>query len=229
MSRFAAGRVLDWLWVVLVLAAPSRCRTPQAGRRPCCRCTSAGSRCCSRSLSESRPGILASEYNGVSAFLRPINDTLQTMPQFVILIPFVMMFKIGEFTTLLVIMAYAVVPAIRYAEHALRSVPAQVVEAAACFGCTRTQLLWRVKLPFAMPVSTLELDQTNMFGIAMLVSAALVGTNGFGQQVYIGLGDGDFGVGIVAGIGMAFIAIIADRMTECVSRASQERLGLDSR
>ena len=105
------------------------------------------------------------------------------MPQFVILIPFVMIFKIGEFTTLLVIMAYAVVPAIRYAEHALRSVPAQVVEAAACFGCTRTQFLWRVKLPFAMPVITLELDQTKMFGIAMLVSAALVGTNGFGQQV----------------------------------------------
>ena len=143
------------------------------------------------------------------------------MPLFVILIPFVMIFKIGEFTTLLAIMAYAVVPAIRYAEHALRSVPAQVVEATTCFGCTRTQLLWRVKLLFAMPVIMLELNQTIVFGIAMLVSAALVGTNG--------LGDGDFGVSIIAEIGMAFIAIIADRMTQGVSRAWQERLGLDSR
>ena len=174
-------------------------------------------------------GVLASEYDGVSAFLRPINDTLQTMPLFVILIPFVMIFKIGEFTALLAIMAYAVVPAIRYAEHALRNVPAHIVEAATCFGCTRSQLLWRVKLPLAMPVIMLGLNQTIMFGIAMLVIAALVGTNGLGQRVYIGLGDGDFGVGIVAGIGMAFIAMIADRMTQGMSRAWQERLGLHPR
>ena len=174
-------------------------------------------------------GILASEYDGVSAFLRPVNDTLQTMPLFVILIPFVMIFKIGEFTALLAIMAYAIVPAIRYSEHALRNVPANVVEAATCFGCTRTQLLWRVKLPLSMPVIMLGLNQTIMFGIAMLVIAALVGTNGLGQRVYIGLGDGDFGVGFVAGIGMAFIAMIADRMTQGMSRAWQEKLGLDPR
>ena len=60
----------------------------------------------------------------------------------------------------------------------------------------------------------LGLNQTIMYGISMLVIAALVGTNGLGQQVYIGLGDGDFGVGMVAGIGMAIIAIIADRMTQ---------------
>ena len=170
-------------------------------------------------------GILASEFDGVSTFLRPINDTLQTMPLFVILIPFVMIFKIGEFTALLAIMAYAIVPAIRYAEHGLRNVSGEVLEAATCFGCTRLQLLWRVKLPLAMPVIMLGLNQTIMFGIAMLVIAALVGTNGLGQQVYIGLGDGDFGVGIVAGVGMAFIAMIADRMTQGLSRAYQERLG----
>ena len=174
-------------------------------------------------------GILASENDGVSAFLRPINDTLQTMPLFVILIPFVMIFKIGEFTALLAIMAYSIVPAIRYSEHALRNVPAEVVEAATCFGCTRRQLLWRVKVPLAMPVIMLGLNQTIMFGIAMLVIAALVGTNGLGQRVYIGLGDGDFGVGIVAGIGMAIIAMIADRMTQGMSRAYQKRLGLAPR
>ena len=171
-------------------------------------------------------GILASEFDGVSTFVRPINDTLQTMPLFVILIPFVMIFKIGEFTALLAIMAYAIVPAIRYAEHGLRHVPADVVEAATCFGCTRRQLLWRVKLPLAMPVIMLGLNQTIMFAIAMLVIAALVGTNGLGQQVYIGLGDGDFGVGMVAGLGMAFIAMVADRSTQAMSRTYEERFGL---
>lgn len=171
-------------------------------------------------------GVLASEFDGVSAVLRPINDTLQTMPLFVILIPFVMIFKIGEFTALLAIMAYAIVPAIRYSEHGLRNIPPHVIEAAKAIGCTRWQLLWRVKLPLALPVMMLGLNQTIMFGIAMLVIAALVGTNGLGQQVYIGLGDGDFGVGIVAGIGMAVIAMIADRLTQAWSNKRQVELGL---
>ncbi len=173
-------------------------------------------------------GVLASEFDGVSAALRPINDTLQTMPLFVILIPFLMIFKIGEFTALLAIMAYAIVPAIRYTEHGLRSVPAHVIEAATCIGCTRLQTLFRVKLPLALPVMMLGLNQTIMYGIAMLVIAALVGTNGLGQQVYIGLGDGDFGVGIVAGLGMAIIAIIADRLTAAWSKKRQEELGLEA-
>jgi glycine betaine/proline transport system permease protein len=171
-------------------------------------------------------GILASEFDRVSAVIRPINDTLQTMPLFVILIPFVMIFKIGEFTALLAIVAYAVVPAIRYSEHGLRNLPKDVLEAAESMGCTRWQMLWQVKLPLALPVIMLGLNQTILYGISMLVIAAVVGTNGLGQQVYIGLGDGDFGVGIIAGVGMAIIAMIADRMTQAWSRSRQEAFGL---
>jgi glycine betaine/proline transport system permease protein len=170
-------------------------------------------------------GIWGAHNETVSAILRPINDTLQTMPLFVIIIPFVMIFKIGEFTALLAIIAYAIVPAMRYAEHGLRSLPDQIIEAAQMIGTTRSQMLWQVKIPLALPVMMLGLNQTIMYGIAMLVIAALVGTNGLEQTVYIGLSDGNFGIGIVAGIAMAIIAIIADRMTQAWSRRRQEELG----
>jgi glycine betaine/proline transport system permease protein len=173
-------------------------------------------------------GIWAAANDRVSAFIRPINDTLQTMPLFVLLIPIVMIFKIGEFTALIAIVAYAIVPAIRYTEHGLRRVSRDVVEAAIAMGCTNSQLLWHVRLPLALPTIMLGLNQTIMFGIAMLVIAALVGTNELGQRVYIGLGDGDFGVGMVAGVGMAIIAMIADRMTQAWSRRRQEALGLST-
>ncbi len=171
-------------------------------------------------------GIVASQSKAVSAIVRPVMDTLQTMPLFVILIPFVMVFKIGEFTALLAIIAYAIVPAIRYTEHGLRNLPAEVIEAADTIGCTPLQLLFKVKLPLALPAIMLGLNQTIIYGIGMLVITALVGTNGLGQQIYIGLGNGDFGVGMTAGIGMAIIAMIADRMTQAVSRRKQEEYGL---
>ena len=172
-------------------------------------------------------GIWAAGNDTVSAILRPINDTLQTMPLFVILIPFVMVFKIGEFTALLAIIAYAIVPAIRYTEHGLRNLPEGVIEAARMMGCTKRQLLWSVKIPLALPVMMLGLNQTIMYGIAMLVIAALVGTNGLEQVVYIGLSDGNFGVGLIAGMALAIIAMIADRMTQAWSRNRQSDLDIN--
>lgn len=174
-------------------------------------------------------GIWAAQNNRVSAIVRPFNDTLQTMPLFVILIPFVMVFKIGDFTALLAIIAYAIVPAIRYAEHGLRGLPETVIEAARMIGATPRQMLWQVKIPLALPVMMLGLNQTILYGIAMLVIAALVGASGLEQTVYIALTDGNVGQGLIAGLAMAIIAIIADRMTNGWSRKRQAALGLVSR
>ena len=172
-------------------------------------------------------GIWASQNYRVSRTLRPINDTLQTMPLFVLLIPVLMFFQIGEFTAFLAIIAYAIVPAIRYTEHGLRHVDPTVIEAAEAMGCKRHQLLWQVRLPLAIPEIMLGLNQTIMFALAMLVIAALVGTQGLGQAVYIALGQADFGLGLVAGLSMALIAIIADRVLQAFSREQKRALGLD--
>ena len=89
-------------------------------------------------------------------------------------------------------------------------------------------MLWSVKIPLALPVMMLGLNQTIMFGIAMLVIAALVGTNGLEQTVYIGLSDGNFGVGLIAGMGLAIIAMIADRMTQSWSLRRQNKYGISA-
>ncbi len=157
-------------------------------------------------------GMWAAHNDRVSAFLRPINDTLQTMPQFVFLIPCLMFFKVGEFTALIAVMLYAIVPPIRYVEHGIRNVRPDVVEAARQMGCTPRQLLWQVKLPLAMPVIMLGLNQTIMAALSMLAIAAMVGTRDLGQQVYIALGKADAGLGLIAGLAISLVAMIADRI-----------------
>ena len=171
-------------------------------------------------------GIWAAHNTIVSAIVRPINDTFQTIPLFVILIPFVMLFKIGDFTALLAIIIYAIVPSIRYAEHGIRNLPSEVIDASKMMGSTKMQLLFLVKLPLALPVIMLGLNQTIMYGIAMLVIAALIGTNGLEQIVFIGLTDGNMGKGLIAGLSMAIIAMIVDRITKTISEKRSEALGL---
>ena len=81
-------------------------------------------------------------------------------------------------------------------------------------GCSNRQLLWKVKIPLALPVIMLGLNQTIMFGLAMLVIAALVGTTGLGQLIYIGLSKANFGLGMISGVSIAIIAILFDRVTQ---------------
>ena len=163
-------------------------------------------------------GIWAAENNRVSAVLRPINDTLQTMPQFVFLIPALMFFKVGDFTALIAVMLYAIVPPIRYVEHGLRNVRPDVVEAARQMGGTPAQLLWQVKLPMALPIIMLGLNQTINAGLSMLAIAAMVGTRDLGQQVYVALGKADTGLGLIAGLAIALVAMMADRIIQAWSR-----------
>jgi glycine betaine/proline transport system permease protein len=171
-------------------------------------------------------GIWAASNDRVSTILRPINDTLQTMPQFVYLIPIIMLFKIGDFSALLAIMSYAIVPAIRYTEHGLRSVPSHVVEAAHMIGCTERQILWQVRLPIALPQIMLGLNQTIMLGITMLVIAALVGTRDLGQMVFGSMTMANFGMGVIAGGSIALMAMLSDRVFQALSAKQARRLGL---
>ncbi len=171
-------------------------------------------------------GIWAALNDRVHRVVQNIIDTLQTLPSFVYLIPVVMLFRVGDFSAMIAIVAYAVVPAIRYTDHGIRQVPADLIEASRAMGCNRIQLLRRVQLPIAMPEIMLGINQTIMMALAMLVITALVGTRDLGQEVYIALTKADTGRGVVAGVCVAFIAIIADRLIGAWAHKKKRELGL---
>jgi glycine betaine/proline transport system permease protein len=72
----------------------------------------------------------------------------------------------------------------------------------------------------------LGINQTIMMALAMLVITALVGTRDLGQEVYIALTKADTGRGVVAGVCVAFIAIIADRLISAWANRKKKELGL---
>ncbi len=171
-------------------------------------------------------GVLAANSDRLWSGVRVIIDTLQTLPSFVYLMPAVMLFRVGDFTAMIAIVAFAVVPAIRYTVLGLQGVDPRLVEAGRAMGCTEGQILARIRLKLALPEILLGLNQTIMFALSMLVITALVGTRDLGQEVYIALTKADPGRGLVAGLAVAFIAIIADRLIHAGARAARGRLGL---
>jgi len=158
--------------------------------------------------------------------VQPICDMLQTIPLFVFLIPVLMFFQIGEFSAFLAICAYAIVPMIRYTRHGVTTTPDDLIEAAIASGATRWQIMREIRLPYAAPTILLGLNQTILFAFAMLVIAALIGTTGLGQSIYIALGKADIGLGIAAGAAMAILAFIADRLVQGFAAGKRAALGL---
>ena len=171
-------------------------------------------------------GILVAERDRLWAWVRVVIDTLQTLPAFVYLMPAVMLFRVGDFTAMIAIVAFALAPAVRYTVLGLRGVDPALIEAGRAMGCTPFQILTRIRLRLAMPEILLGLNQTIMFALSMLVITALVGTRDLGQEVYIALTKADAGRGLVAGLCVAFIAIIADRLIHAAAARSRARLGL---
>ena len=171
-------------------------------------------------------GVLGARSDNAHRIITPIIDTLQTLPSFVFIIPVVMLFRVGDVTALIAVVSFAIVPAIRYTDHGIRQIPPALIEAARVSGCTRRQLFWRVQLPLALPEIMLGINQTILLALSMLIIAAMVGTRDLGQEVFISLAKADSGRGIVAGLSVAFIGIVADRLIGAGSARARRRLGL---
>jgi glycine betaine/proline transport system permease protein len=171
-------------------------------------------------------GVWGARNDRAHRIITPIIDTLQTLPSFVFLIPVVMLFRVGDVTALIAVVSFAIVPAIRYTDHGIRQVPPALIEAATVSGCTRRQIFWRVQLPLALPEIMLGINQTILLALSMLIIAAMVGTRDLGQEVFISLAKADSGRGIVAGLAVAFIGIVADRLIGAGSARARRRLGL---
>ena len=151
---------------------------------------------------------------------------LQTIPLFVFLIPVLMFFQIGEFSAFLAIIAYAIVPMIRYTRHGLITTPPEMIEAAVSSGGTNWQIMRDIRAPYAAPTILLGLNQTILYAFAMLVIAALIGTTGLGQSIYLALGQADVGLGIASGAAMAILALVADRLVQGFANERRRALGL---
>ena len=168
-------------------------------------------------------GILAGKSDRFEATIRPVLDTMQTIPAFVYLVPVVMLIGIGNVSGVIVTIVFALPPLVRLTSLGIRSVSQSVVEAARAFGATPGQILWKVELPLATPTILAGLNQTIMLSLSMVVIASMISVKGLGNEVLRAMGRLDAGKAIVGGLGIVMLAIVLDRITQGLGRSGRER------
>jgi glycine betaine/proline transport system permease protein len=159
-------------------------------------------------------GIWAAESPRVEKLLRPLLDTLQTLPQLVYIIPFIYLMPVSRVPGVVASVLYAIPVVIRLVTSGLRGVPAAPVEAAQAFGASRLQVLAKVKVPLARDSIMLGVNQGIIMVLAVVVIGGLVGSGALGDMVARGLQRNEFGEGVVASIAILALGIALDRVTQ---------------
>jgi glycine betaine/proline transport system permease protein len=170
-------------------------------------------------------GIWAAESPRVERLLRPLLDTLQTLPQLVYIIPFIYLMPVSRIPGIVASVLYAIPVVIRLVTNGLRGVPPAAVEAAAAFGASRAQVLAKVKLPLARDSIMLGVNQAIILVLAVVVIGGLVGSGALGDMIARGLQRNEFGEGVVASLAILALGIALDRVTQGQRKVQNARGG----
>ncbi len=163
-------------------------------------------------------GIAMARKDSVAALVRPVLDLMQTMPAFVYLIPAAMFFGLGAVPGAIATVIFAMPPVVRLTNLGIRQVHVEFIEAGNAFGCTPSQLLFKVQLPNAMPSIMAGINQTIMLSLSMVVIASMIGAGGIGNTVLTGIQRLDVGTGFECGLAVVILAVILDRLTQSLGK-----------
>ncbi|MEH6693141.1 MAG: proline/glycine betaine ABC transporter permease [Pseudorhizobium pelagicum] len=159
-------------------------------------------------------GIAMAAKDSVASSIRPVLDLMQTMPAFVYLIPAAMFFGLGAVPGTIATVIFSMPPVVRLTNLGIRQVDVEFVEAGQAFGCTSSQLLFKVQLPNALPSIMAGINQTIMLSLSMVVIASMIGAGGLGNTVLTGIQRLDVGTGFEGGLAVVILAVVLDRITQ---------------
>ncbi|CAD7051097.1 MULTISPECIES: ABC transporter permease [Pseudorhizobium] len=159
-------------------------------------------------------GIAMAAKDSAASAVRPVLDLMQTMPAFVYLIPAAMFFGLGAVPGTIATVIFSMPPVVRLTNLGIRQVDVEFVEAGHAFGCTASQLLFKVQLPNALPSIMAGINQTIMLALSMVVIASMIGAGGIGNTVLTGIQRLDVGTGFEGGLAVVILAVVLDRITQ---------------
>ena len=158
-------------------------------------------------------GIMAFKSKRVERSLYPILLVMQTMPQYAVLVPAMVLFGIGDHAAVIITMVVAITPMILLTLLGLRGIPPEVIEAGRMSGCNNLQLMIKVLIPTARRDILIGVNQVIMVCFSMAVISAFIGAKGLGWNLLLALNQLNFGLALEAGLCISLIAILLDKMS----------------
>ena len=142
--------------------------------------------------------------------------TIPSLALFAFLVPYT---GLSVLTAEIGLVSYTLLILIRNIVSGIRSVPADVLEAARGMGYTPRQILWRIELPLALAVIFAGIRIATITTIGLVTVTALIGEGGLGYFILLGMQELFSTPLLVGAVGSILFAIVADSALVVVQRA----------
>jgi len=118
--------------------------------------------------------------------------------------------SIGFLPVVIALALYGLLPIIRNTHTALREVDPAMTEAGQGMGMNGIQLLFRVKMPLAVPVIMAGLRQAMVMNVGIAAIGSYLGAGGLGQPIFRGLGNYRKDLVLVGALTVSVLAVVID-------------------
>jgi osmoprotectant transport system permease protein len=141
---------------------------------------------------------------------------IPSLALFALLIPIT---GLSLLTAEIALVSYTLVILVRNIVTAIEGVPPEVTEAATAMGYTRSQRLWRVELPIALPIIVAGLRIATVTTIGLVTVATLIGMGGLGYLIVnVGI-QRSFPTATLTGVVMVVaLSVLADGLLMLLQR-----------
>lgn len=167
-------------------------------------------------------GIAISEYPKSSRLVMGIVNFVYTIPSISLLGFLIPLSGIGDTTAVIALTVYALLPMVRNTHTGLTNVSPLLIEAATGMGSTRTQVLFKIKLPLAMPVILAGLRNMAVMTIALAGIASFIGAGGLGVAIYRGITTNNKAMTLAGSLLIAVLAIAVDWLIGTLEKTVQK-------
>ncbi len=168
-------------------------------------------------------GIYISEYRGSSKIVIPIINFLYTIPSISMLGFLIPISGIGNTTAIIALIIYALLPMVRNTYIGIINVDAKIIEAAKGMGSTKKQILWKIKLPLALPVIMSGIKNMVVMTLALAGIASFIGAGGLGVAIYRGITTNNSAMTIAGSLLIAILALISNFLFDVIEKLLQRK------
>lgn len=173
-------------------------------------------------------GIIISEYSRLSPLVMGLSNVVYTIPSIALLGFLIPVTGIGNTTAVVALTVYALLPIIGNTHTGLTNIDPDIIEAARGMGTGDWQLLWRIKLPLALPVILAGMKTMVVMTVALAGIASFIGAGGLGVAIYRGIATNNLAMTVVGSVLIALMAIVLDRIFHLLETRIPWKKGLTS-
>lgn len=163
-------------------------------------------------------GILISEYRRYSTWIIGVINVAYTIPSISMLGFLIPLTGIGDKTATIALTIYGLLPMVRNTYTGITTIEPSVIEVARGMGSSPWQILFRVKLPLALPVIVSGVRSMVVMTIALSGIASYIGAGGLGVAIYRGITTNNAAMTYAGSILIAAVALILDQLVAFIER-----------